>query len=258
MKKRYPVKIALVDDEKEYAAEMERLCQEFGVQNHCRMETVSFTEAEAFLDAFCAGSFDVIFMDIYMEGMDGVSAAVRMREQDKNCLLVFLTSSAEFMPEAFSCHAFEYVTKPFSKERIEAVLHDALKVLPEAGRYIEIQSDRRTVRVSLDRIVYAVTDAHYLEIGLTDGVTLRSRMTLAALLAQMGEDPRFITINKGIAVNADSILSFEDNCCILENGIQFPVRVRDFLKIKQTVRNYHFKKIHERQALSAERHAKES
>ena len=58
------------------------------------------------------------------------------------------------------------------------------------------------------------------------------------------------TINKGIVVNADYILTFEDNCCIMENGIQFPVRVRDFLKIEQTVRKYHFMKIRERQSLS--------
>lgn len=179
-----------------------------------------------------------------------------MRERDKNCLLVFLTSSAEFMPEAFSCHAFEYVTKPFSGERIAAVLRDALKVLPDTARYIEIQSDRKTVPVLLGSIAYAVTDAHYLEIGMTDGSTLRSRMTLAALLAQIGEDARFITINKGIVVNADYILTFEDNCCIMENGIQFPVRVRDFLKIEQTVRKYHFMKIRERQSLSAGRHGK--
>ena len=102
----------------------------------------------------------------------------------------------------------------------------------------------------------AVTDAHYLEIGLTDGAALRCRMTLAALLSQIGEDARFITINKGIVVNADRILTFEDNCCILENGMQFPVRVRDFLKIEQTVRDYHFKKIHERQSLSAGQHRK--
>lgn len=250
------MRLAFVDDEKEYTMEMEKLCREFGVQNHCGIETVSFTDAAAFLDAFHEGSFDLVFLDIYMGGMDGVSAAAKMRERDKNCLLVFLTSSAEFMPEAFSCHAFEYVTKPFSKERISAVLWDALKVLPDTARYIEIQSDRRTVPVLLGSIAYAVTDAHYLEIGLTDGAALRCRMTLAALLSQIGEDARFITINKGIVVNADRILTFEDNCCILENGMQFPVRVRDFLKIEQTVRDYHFKKIHERQSLSAGQHRK--
>ncbi len=250
------VRLAFVDDEKEYTMEMERICREFGVENHCGIETFSFTDAAVFLDAFREGGFDMVFMDIYMDGMDGISAAARMRERDKNCLLVFLTSSAEFMPEAFSCHAFEYVTKPFSGERIAAVLRDALKVLPDTARYIEIQSDRKTVPVLLGSIAYAVTDAHYLEIGMTDGSTLRSRMTLAALLAQIGEDARFITINKGIVVNADYILTFEDNCCIMENGIQFPVRVRDFLKIEQTVRKYHFMKIRERQSLSAGRHGK--
>lgn len=255
-KKRYTVKIAFVDDEKEYAAEMERICLEFGAQNHCQIETVSFTGAAAFLAAFPAGGFDMVFMDIYMDGMDGVSAAVRMREADKSCLLVFLTSSTEFMPEAFSCHAFEYVTKPFSGERIADVLRDALKVLPDAAKYIAIQSDRKTVPVAFGSIVYAVTDAHYLEIGLTDGSALRSRMTLSEFLAQVEGDARFIAINKGIVINADCIMTFENNCCVLEDGTQFPVKVREFLKMEQMVREYHFKKIHERQALAAGRRAK--
>ena len=119
-----------------------------------------------------------------------------------------------------------------------------------------MHSARDTVPVWLGSTAYAVTAARYLESGMPGGNTLRGRMTLAALLAQIGEDARFITIYKGIVVNADYILTFEDNCCIMENGIQFPVRVRDFLKIEQTVRKYHFMKIRERQSLSAGRHGK--
>ena len=66
------VKLAFVDDEKEYTMEMERICREFGVKNHCGIETCSFTDAAAFLDAFREGSVDMFFMDIYKEWFDGV------------------------------------------------------------------------------------------------------------------------------------------------------------------------------------------
>ena len=120
------MKIALVDDEQEYLDEMTRLCRDFGERCGCQIETVPFTTGETFLNAFSDGGFSVVFMDIYMEGIDGIAAALKMREQDNRCILVFLTSSTEFMPDAFSCHAFEYITKPFSLQRVESVLQDVL------------------------------------------------------------------------------------------------------------------------------------
>lgn len=226
---------------------MDRLCGRFGKDTGCAVEAVSFCSAEAFLNAFDTGSFDLVFMDIYMDGMDGVAAALEMRKSDNACLLVFLTSSSDFMPDAFSCHAFEYVVKPFSEKRIFRVLADALKVLPQKQQYIELAADRKTVRVFLDDIASAVTDAHYLMITLADGKELRCRMTMPEFMEKTGGDARFIPINKGISVNAEHILSFENGCCIMESGARFPVRVRDSASVEQMARDYHFEKIRSRQ-----------
>lgn len=247
------MKIALVDDEPKCLGEMERLCGRFGEDTGCLLETVSFCSGEAFLEAFETGGFDLVFMDVYMEGIDGVAAALKMRRQDQSCLLVFLTSSAEFMPDAFSCHAFEYVTKPFSQKRIFDVLSDAVKVLPQEQRYMELAVDRKSVRVFLDDIASAVTDAHYLDISLADGKRLRCRMTMSEFMEKTGGDARFLPVNKGIAVNAEHILEFERGCCIMESGARFPVRVRDSAKVEQMARDYHFEKIRERQMPSAGR-----
>lgn len=247
------MKIAFVDDEQKCLDEMDRLCSRFGENTGYSMETVSFDSGEAFLEAFESGGFDLVFMDIYMEGIDGVAAAVKMRRKDHSCLLVFLTSSTEFMPDAFSCHAFEYVTKPFSPKRIFDVLSDAAKVLPQEQRYMELVVGRKSVRVFIDDIASAVTDAHYLDISLADGERLRCRMTLPEFVEKTGGDARFLPVNKGIAVNAEHILEFERGCCIMESGARFPVRVRDSARIEQMARDYHFGKIRESQTQSAGR-----
>lgn len=241
------MKIALVDDDPKCLEEMTRICCEFGIRSHCRIETFSFSSGEAFLKAIKDCEFPIVFMDIYMDGINGVVAALKMREQDSRCILVFLTSSMEFMPEAFSCHAFEYITKPFSSKRVEAVLWDAVKVLPSSAKYLKISSGRKTVPVFLNDIISILTDAHYLEFTLQDGTVLRSRMTIPEFQKLVGEDPRFLLVNKGILLNADYILDFDDNCCIMENGSRFPIRVRDRLKTEQAIRQYHFEKIRSRQ-----------
>lgn len=246
------MKIALVDDEQNCLNKMMRLCRDFGAQHRCQMDIVPFSNAEAFLDAFQDGGFSAVFMDVYMSGIDGVTAALKMRCLDNRCCLVFLTSSAEFMPDAFSCHAFEYIVKPFSPQRIHQVLTDLLGVLPPLQKYIEVISGRTAVRVFLDEIVSVITDAHYLNIGLLNGENLRCRMTMTEFVNLTDGDSRFLRVNKGIAVNAEYILEFDNNCCILENGARFPIRVRDRLKIEQAAMDYNFEKIRSRQ-----RHRKE-
>lgn len=242
------MKIALVDNEQEYLDEMAELVRDFGTQRCCQMETVPFLNAEAFLEAFEDGGFSAVFMDIYMDGMDGVAAAMRMRGIDSRCVLVFLTSSMDFMPDAFSCHAFEYITKPFSPQRIFQVLADILEVVPPLQKYIEVTNDRKTVRLFLYEIASVVTDAHYLDISLTGGETLHCRMTMPEFVNLTGGDSRFLAVNKGIMVNAEYILEFGDNCCVMEDGTKLPIRVRDRLQIEQAARDYHFGKIRERQA----------
>lgn len=183
------MKIALVDDEPICLDEMTRLCSDFGTRYHCQVETVPFLNGEAFLEAFGDGGFSAVFMDIYMDGIDGVAAALKMRGIDSRCVLVFLTSSMDFMPDAFSCHAFEYITKPFSQQRIFQVLTDILKVLPPLQKYIEVISDRKTVQIFLNEIISVITDAHYLDITLSDGEKLRCRMTMSKFVELTEEVP---------------------------------------------------------------------
>ncbi len=242
------LKIALIDDEQIYLDEMAKLCREFGEENRFEVEISEYFDGESFLRS--GNEYSVVFMDIYMSGMSGIMTAQKLRTRDSGCILIFLTSSAEHMPEAFSCHAFEYIVKPFSPQRIKDVLYDAMKLIPVTTEYMELYSERQTVRIAFGDIVSAVTDAHYLNVVISDGITIRCRMTMGQFIERVYGDPRFILINKGIIVNADSVTDFDNNCCILENGARLPIRMRDRLKIEQAVRDYNFDKIRRSQPCS--------
>lgn len=241
------MKIAIVDDEERCREDLTLLLQAAGEAYGCRIDLAAFPGAEEFLDAFQREQFSLVFMDIFLAGMDGVAAAARLWASDKRCLLVFLTSSEEFRQDAFAVHAFDYLTKPVTPERVSTVLRDALAVLPREEKYIKVASGRKTVTLLLRSVVSVVTDAHYVDIGLADGAVVRSRMTIQEFLGLTGGDPRFLTINKGVVVNAEAVAQVEGACCVMADGARLPVRVRDRAQVEQAVRDYHITTIRSRQ-----------
>jgi DNA-binding LytR/AlgR family response regulator len=241
------MKIAIVDDASIYRNALETLCGEFSSARNCRLETISFSSGAAFLEACRSTAFSLVFMDIYIENENGVEIATKMRAFNRDCLLVFFTSSTDFMPEAFACHAFEYITKPFSRQRVFEVLSEAWYSLEPDPRHIEITSNRVKVPILLCDILSVLTDLHYLLITLIDGNTLRCRMTISEFLTQAEDDPRFILVNKGVLLNIEHIKELANSCCVLTNGEQFSIRVRDRSKIEQKIQNYNFTAIRSRQ-----------
>jgi DNA-binding LytR/AlgR family response regulator len=238
------MRIAVVEDQAFYQKQMSLLCHEFGSQHHTHLEIDLFSDGEAFLRAFHPGSYSIVFMDIYLKEMNGVDVAKQMRGRDPNSLLVFMTSSDAHMPEAFSCHAFEYITKPFSAERLFQVLQDALSHLPESSSSIEIICDHQLTSLSLQELLSVTSDLHYLKFEMTDGTIYRSRMTMSAFCPMVAEDSRFILVNRGILLNADYIVSIDHANCVLADGRTYPMRVRDRASIERAIQDYRNGRLH--------------
>lgn len=241
------MRIAIVDDISSETDNMKKILLKVSEKKCVTFEISCFESGEAFLNAFEDGGFDIIFMDIYMNGISGVDTAREIRRKDRHCLMIFLTSSMEHMSEAFSCHAFEYIQKPVNEERVIKVMNDALDILPAKTQYIEFNSNRRTVRLLYSDFVAVVSADHYLNVTDSDNNIYKIRQTFSEFIGVLENDGRFLQINKGIIVNMDYIVSIEDNTCTLKNGQTLPLKVRDGLKIKEIWHQYGFNQIHANQ-----------
>ena len=56
--------------------------------------------------------FDIVFLDIQMDGTDGIETAKRLRQRDEDTILIFITGIREYVFEAFDVAAFHYLLKP--------------------------------------------------------------------------------------------------------------------------------------------------
>lgn len=144
------LQIAIVEDLQPDAQRLQALVrQELGA-----VECGIFPSGDAYLQQMPARKDDLVFLDICMEGTSGIETAQQLRRADPKVLIVFVTSSPEYVWDAFPVHPFDYLLKPYEEEN-------------------------------------------------------------------------FMSCNRGIVINMDKVLRFEDDCIEMLDGTRLPVRQKD-------------------------------
>lgn len=145
------MKIAIVDDDAQDTNRLAAFLAEWSEEHHLDFSVTVFHKSSDFLKAFETARYSLVFMDIYMGPPSGIETAMKLREKDSHALLIFLTSSPEHMSDAFRCHAFDYLVKPFDLEQMKKTILDALAFLPEKEQYLNLSVRKQNVPIFLLR-----------------------------------------------------------------------------------------------------------
>ena len=190
-------------------------------------EVRCFSAGQEFLRQFEPGEYSVVFMDICMDEMNGIETARRIRSADTGVLIIFLTTSEEYAFDAFPVHPFDYLIKPYNKERLRAVLAEAKRVLTTEDKRIEIRAPRARYMIPIRNISAAVSNGHSVEILTKDGPKVMSNNTFGEVEAELMKDERFLDCNRGIIINMDHVSSMDGEVFVMKNGARFAMRVRE-------------------------------
>ena len=110
------MEIAVVDDEKAVREHICALIEE--QQPGSRIEAYATGE-----ELLASGKgFDIVFLDIQMEGMNGIEAAKKLREQQEDTVLAFITGIKDYVFDALDLYAFQYRLKPIDERKFAEVL----------------------------------------------------------------------------------------------------------------------------------------
>ena len=231
--------IAIIDDIASDAEQLKRIITSYFENRQIPTEIRYFSSAEAFFDDYRPGNFQILFLDIYMDGITGMEAARRIRNQSDDCILVFVTTSSEFAVESYDVNAAYYLLKPFQPEKLCQIL-DSFR-LKEAlhSRYIEIISDRVPVRVPLYSILYADTFRNAVCLH-TDAGPLRSYLTFHKFEEQIRDCHNFLSCYRGCVVNMDRIQEASEEGFLLDNGEVVQIRKRGSSAIRKAYLQYLF------------------
>lgn len=233
--------IAIVDDLNSERERLKKDILDWSNENQYFFTITEFSSGEEFLASFNELKPEIVFMDIYMDGISGIKTAKEMREISLNTILVFLTSSIDYMSDAFSCRSFDYILKPIEKTRLYNILCDAIKVLPQNDKYINIISHKQTIPVLYSDIQNIVSDSNYILICIND-TEHRCRMSFGEISEKLLSDNRFCVINRGVLINFDYVIKMEHNLCYMKNDKTFSINIRKRSSLEQELIEYRFNK----------------
>lgn len=186
----------------------------------------SFSDAASLLEA-ARGTppFDMILLDIYLPGENGIEAARAVLEAFPRTGLVFITTSRDYAVDAFSLHALHYLVKPVTAEGIVEAFRRLRELRPEAREPAALTLGRNGQRILLEEICTLTSANHAVEITLADGRQLRVWMSLGELEAKLSRS--FLKLNRGVLVNMDFIEEMRADRCVLRDGRELFLAVRD-------------------------------
>lgn len=207
------IEIAIVDDEKIVRDGIEELIETAG--RDCAVS--SFETGEELL--FAGKSFDIVFLDIGLEGENGIAVAKKVREINEDAVLIFVTGIKDYVFQAFDVGAFHYLLKPLDPEKFAEVFLRAVREV-EKRKKLEtelflVRTKRRTYPIPKRDIFYVESRGKKAEIH-TEKETIELYASLNGLEAALGEG--FYRCHRGYLVNLAYVSEYEHDSIRLADG----------------------------------------
>ena len=232
------MKIAICDDLNYDKHFLFRSLNSYCETNNIKVVITEYASGESLLEKFTYNMFDILFLDIYMNGLNGIDTAKKIREIDKDCLLVFVTSSREHALDGFDVNALHYLVKPVSAEKIAEVFIRCKNILDIAEPYIAVISDRLVVKIPVKSIQYIEVYDKACFI-YKDSEVIKTYLSLEEISKQL-VGKFFLRCHRSYIVNMRFIVNVDESDFILQSGKHISIRQSEKQSIKQTYMNFLF------------------
>ncbi len=172
-------------------------------------------------------SFDIIFLDIVMDGLDGLRTAQRVRGKAYDKLLVFISASRDYVFDAYDVEAFQYLLKPVDDKKLKRVLLKAVRKTEERSQaFIIVSRDRQKKKLFLDDIYYFEIRGRMIDAHGTGGVF--SYYEQIGLLERELQGKGFVRCHKSYLVNLKYVDVYNRQELVLDNGERIAIAKRRY------------------------------
>ncbi len=225
--------IALCDDEKDSLLMLQNIVRSFCDARGLDTGIDLFTSGEDFLSS--EQKYDVVFMDIYLSGINGLDAAEQYGRQGE---IVFTTTSLDHAVKAFGLNAAHYLVKPLTAEDVAEAMERCLARLGNIlQKTITVKTNRGTVSVQMRQIQF-IEVFNKICLLHTEKNEFRTYTSLDALFEHL--DSSFLRLQRSYAVNMNFIESFLFDRVLLKNGMEIMLSRSNRSELKKQYQKFLF------------------
>ncbi|WDV46515.1 LytTR family DNA-binding domain-containing protein [Clostridiaceae bacterium M8S5] len=238
------VHIAICDDNIIDVENIEKRIKNIQQYYNEKIMTYIYYSGETFCDAIYEKCpFDIVIMDIEMEGMNGIDAAKKLRSNDDNdfVLLIYLSNHDNYLLELFDVQPYGFIQKPIDANVFYNKLRKAVDktirykssgkrlVLPvtQKGRELLVPFDDIIYLESRIRVIYLFTSVKVIRYY---GKLNNEELKLSA--------GTFVRTHQSYLVNLKYIKVIYSDMLILIDGTEIPISNNKRQLVKETYLKY--------------------
>ena len=221
------LRVAVCDDEEVQQELMASYVHDWAKRYNHTVEVRCFDSAEAFAfaweDALATGedAFDILLLDIQLEGQNGVELARRLRKRDDRIQIIFITGLEEYMNEGYEVDALHYLLKPIRRVKFYRVLIRAVERLQRTRRSILVESRAGVIRIPEGRIRVVEAAGHNVNVETSDGILILHQ-NITKMQAELPPQ-QFFRCHRSYLVNLAFVHSIKRGEVTMDSGRKIPI-----------------------------------
>ena len=206
------MKIAICDRDRLFMSQLKDMIYDYSENNKMEMVVECYVSGENIIDR---NEYNLIFLGFDLKGKNGLETAYKLRENQIDCPIIFISDHTDFVFDAFKVQAFRFLLKSDWKEKLFSMLDDFFKKIG-TDYPLWVKSGEDTVCISTEDIYYLEADNKHCFIHLKTE-SLSCNRTMARVFEFMPKN-HFVKINRAFVVNLKHISRYNNDTLILKNG----------------------------------------
>lgn len=238
----------ICDDQKSELEKIEQIVTEYaGAHSELSLEIKCFNKPFDMLDEIEKnGAPDIALLDVCMPGVLGTEIAREIQSKSEDSAdVILLTTSPDFAVEAFALHVSDYLTKPYTKEKLKKSL-DRVIEKRQKRLFVPIQCGNEIHRIDLLSVLYAESKNHSIEIHFMSGHCLKARLALTEMKEYMQGISGFSMVGASYLVNLRCVQCVLSTTLQMANGDVIPVPRRLRGELKKQYFDFYTKEVTEK------------
>lgn len=212
------INISICDDNIKLTSEIESLILNYEKKNKVNID-VFFSGTHLLKSIYNKECYDLIFLDIEMEGINGIDVAREIRKIDKYVLIIYITSHLKFAPSAFEVNAFRFLAKPIDQDKFKKYYDLAISKIIREPKYFRYTFKRENFKIPLADILYFESEKRITYVNCTQNHKYKCYIKLKDIEKHLNENNIFFyRVSQSFLINPYHVFSYKFDRMVLKNN----------------------------------------
>ncbi|MBP0984086.1 MAG: response regulator transcription factor [Oscillospiraceae bacterium] len=207
------MKAAVCDDEKVFREEISVLLKMYQKDRRVEIFTDFFKNGTELLES--KYNYDVIFMDYQMAGLDGIETCRKLREKNRDSVIIFISAYPAAALDSFEVNTFRFLAKPVDRDKLYKALDDYLNSI-DHDNLLLLNTHEGKWSIKTSEIIYLEAAGKHTLVR-TSKETYEIHNHLKAI-EEMLPPEKFFRCHKAFVVNFAHIVNHTTEEILLDNG----------------------------------------